>query len=287
MPNATEENLTDLALERWQACHSPRFREIMQSLITHLHGFVREIEPTQEEWLFAVNWLASTGQLSTDKRQEFILLSDVLGVSMLVDSINHRLPGEATPSTVQGPFHIEGSPEMAMGSDMAAGVEGEACYISGVVRDLEGRPIQGAKLDVWQADPEGLYESQIGSEEPRLRAIFRTGPDGKYNIRTVTPHGYSIPMDGTVGDMLKQTDISHFRPTHIHFQVSAPGYQSLTTHVFQKGAPYLDSDVVFGVKDRLITEFRREPAGKTPMGEIAAKPFWTVHYDFILSRRTA
>ena len=162
--NATEENLTDLALERWQACHSPRFREIMQSLIQHLHGFVREVEPTREEWLFAANWLAKTGQLSTDKRQEFILLSDVLGVSMLVDSINHRLPGGATPSTVQGPFHIDGSPEMPMGADMATGLEGENCYVFGAVRDLEGRPIDGAENEpdvVLRFDPR--REQHIGT----------------------------------------------------------------------------------------------------------------------------
>jgi hydroxyquinol 1,2-dioxygenase len=282
--NATEENLTDLALERWHGCHSPRFQEIMQSLIKHLHGFVREVEPSREEWLSAANWLAKTGQLSTDKRQEFILLSDVLGVSMLVDSINHRLPNGATPSTVQGPFHIDGSPEMPMGANMAAGLEGESCYVSGAVRDLEGRPIEGAEMDVWQSDAEGLYESQVDSEEPRLRAIFRTGLDGKYFIRTITPIGYSIPMDGTVGDMMRQTDISHFRPAHIHFQISAPGYQSLTTHLFQKGTTYLDSDVVFGVKEPLVVEFNREPAGrKTPTGEISPTPFRTVHYDFVLS----
>lgn len=167
---------------------------------------------------------------------------------------------------------------------MAAGLEGESCYVFGVVRDLEGRPIEGAELDVWQSDAEGLYESQVGSEEPRLRAIFRTGPDGKYFIRTIAPIGYSIPMDGTVGEMMRQTDISHFRPAHIHFRISARGYQPLTTHLFQEGTTYLDSDVVFGVKEPLIVEFKREPAGKTPTGEISAQPFRTVHYDFVLNK---
>jgi len=217
MQCATEENLTDLALRRWEACHSPRLREIMQSLVKHLHGFVREVDLKEDEWLAAMNWLAKTGQLSSEKRHEFILLSDVLGVSMLVDAINHRFPTGATPSTVMGPFHIENSPELPMGADLGAGLAGTACYVVGTIRDLSGKPIAGAKLDVWQADADGMYESQLGKEEPFLRAVFRTGPDGKYLIRTIAPPGYSIPMDGTVGDLMRETDISHFRPAHIHF----------------------------------------------------------------------
>jgi len=146
-----------------------------------------------------------TGQLSSEKRHEFILLSDVLGVSMLVDAINHRFPTGATPSTVMGPFHIEGSPELPMGADLAAGLAGEPCYVVGAIRDLDGKPIAGAKLDVWQADADGMYESQLGKKEPFLRAVFRTGPDGKYVIRTIAPPGYSIPMDGTVGDLMRET----------------------------------------------------------------------------------
>jgi hydroxyquinol 1,2-dioxygenase len=284
MQCATEENLTDLALERWEACHSPRLRQIMQSLVKHLHGFVREVDLQEDEWLTAVNWLAKTGQLSSEKRHEFILLSDVLGISMLVDAINHRFPTGATPSTVMGPFHIEGSPELPMGTDLAEGLAGEPCYVVGTIRDLAGKPIAGAKLDVWQADADGMYESQLGKEEPFLRAVFRTGPDGKYVIRTIAPPGYSIPMDGTVGDLMRETDISHYRPAHIHFYISAPGYQPLITHLFKKDARYIDSDVVFGVKDQLIAEFKQQPAGKTPTGEVSPKPFYVVDYDFTLSK---
>jgi hydroxyquinol 1,2-dioxygenase len=287
MQYATEENLTDLALKQWQACHSPRLREITQSLVKHLHGFVREVDLTQEEWLAAANWLAKTGQLCTEKRHEFILLSDVLGISMLVDAINHRFPSDATPSTVMGPFHIEGSPEMSMGADLAAGLAGEPCYVVGTIRNLEGKPVAGAKLDVWQADADGMYESQLGKEEPFLRAVFRTGPDGKYIIRTIAPPGYSIPMDGTVGDLLRETDISHYRPAHIHFYISAPGYQPLITHLFKKDTRYIDSDVVFGVKQELIAEFKRQQEGKTPTGEVSSKPFYVVDYDFILSQSKA
>jgi len=284
MPNATEKNLTDLAEKQWAKCHDPRLRQIMQSLVRHLHGFVHEVDLTQDEWLAAVDWLARTGKICTEKRQEFILLSDVMGISMLVDAINHRFPMGATPSTVVGPFHIDGSPELSMGADLAAGIPGEACYLVGTVSDLEGKPVEGAKLDIWQADADGMYESQLGTDEPRLRAIFHTGPDGKYVIRTIAPPGYSIPMDGTVGDLLRETDISHFRPAHIHFLISAPGYETLVTHLFKKGAKYIDSDVVFGVKDQLIVEFQKYSPGKTPTGEISDEPFLVVNYDFILSK---
>jgi hydroxyquinol 1,2-dioxygenase len=283
MPYATEENLTDLALKQWEACHSPRLRQIMQSLVKHLHGFVRDVDLTQEEWLAAADWLARTGKLCSEKRHEFILLSDVLGVSMLVDSINHRFPTGATPSTVMGPFHIEGSPEMPMGANLAEGLGGETCFLVGTVHGLDGKPVAGARLDVWQADADGMYESQLGSEEPLLRAIFQTAADGKYVIRTIAPPGYSIPMDGTVGDVLRETDISHFRPAHVHFLIKAPGYETLVTHLFKKDGRYIDSDVVFGVKEKLIAEFKRMPAGKTPTGEISDKPFLVVNYDFVLS----
>jgi hydroxyquinol 1,2-dioxygenase len=282
MQYATEENLTELAVDQWEACHSPRMRTIMQSLVRHLHGFVREVELTRDEWLFAADWLAKTGQLSNEKRQEFILLSDVLGISMLVDAINHRWPAGATPSTVIGPFHIDGSPELPMGTNIAEELPGETCYVMGTIRDLDGNPVAGAKLEIWQADADGMYESQLGLDEPFLRAIFRTGPDGKYVIHTIAPPGYSIPMDGTVGDLLRETDISHFRPAHIHFNITAPGYAPLITHLFKKGAQYIDSDVVFGVKEKLIAEFKRQPEGRTPTGEISNKPFYVVNYDFAL-----
>lgn len=284
MPYATEENLTDLAVKQWGACHSPRLRQIMQSLVKHLHGFARDVDLKQDEWLMALDWLAKTGKLCTEKRQEFILLSDVLGISMLVDAMNHRFPEDATPSTVIGPFHIDDSPEMPMGANLAEGLAGETCFLVGTVRDLSGKPIAGAKLDIWQADADGLYESQLGADEPVLRAVFHTGADGTYAIRTIAPPGYSIPMDGTVGDLLRETDISHFRPAHIHFLITAPGYETLITHLFKKGAKYIDSDVVFGVKDKLIVEFEKRPAGKTPTGEISSEPYLVVNYDFVLSK---
>jgi hydroxyquinol 1,2-dioxygenase len=171
-----------------------------------------------------------------------------------------------------------------MGANLAEGLSGEICFLVGTVRGLDGKPIEGAKLDIWQADAEGMYESQLGAEEPRLRAVFHTGPDGKYAIRTIAPPGYSIPMDGTVGDLLRKTTISHYRPAHIHFLIAAPGYETLITHLFKKDTKYIDSDVVFGVKDKLIVEFKQHPAGKTPTGEISEKPFLVVNYDFTLAK---
>ena len=183
MPYVTESNITDVVLDRWNAVPDPRLREIMRSMIGHLHAFVRDVEPSEHEWITAIEWLTRTGQLSTEKRQEFILASDVLGVSMLVDCINHRLPGGATPTTVTGPFHIHDSPNLDDGADIARGAPGERCFIVGSVRDLQGCPIAGATLDIWQADGDGLYEAQRGCAEPWMRGVFKSGQDGRSSCR--------------------------------------------------------------------------------------------------------
>ncbi len=290
MPYVTEKTLTDIAMKRWEEnTPDPRLREVMVALIKNLHAFVREVNLTEQEWMAAILWLTKVGQTCDDKRQEFILTSDVLGVSMLVDAINHRFASGTTPSTVQGPFFIEGSPELAMGADMSTGADGDPCYISGVIRDLEGRPVAGARVDVWQADTEGLYESQIpGQDEAYLRAIYRTGADGHYVVRTVVPLGYAIPMDGPVGELIHKTKISYFRPAHIHFLIDAAGYDRLVTHLFKENTQYLDSDVVFGVKPELITGFKKMEAGsKTPAGDVSATPFYVVEYDFVLNKTAA
>jgi hydroxyquinol 1,2-dioxygenase len=259
----------------------------MQSLIKHLHGFVREVELKPEEWFAGIDWLTRTGQMCSEKRQEFILASDVLGVSMLVDAINNRLPSGATPTTVEGPFHIAGSPEFADGADMAAGAPGIPCYVTGTVRDLDGRPVAGAGLDVWQTDGDGLYEAQRDVTEPWMRGLYRSRPDGSYVVRTVAPVGYTIPMDGTVGELMERTAISHMRPAHIHFCVTAPGYHRVVTHLFQRGCEFIDSDVVYGVKEPLIVDFVHKPGGTTPTGETLATPFCEVRYDFVLQREAA
>jgi hydroxyquinol 1,2-dioxygenase len=256
----------------------------MQSLIRHLHDFVRDIEPTQVEWAAAIDWLTRTGKLCSEKRQEFVLASDVLGVSMLVDAINHRRPSAATPSTVEGPFHVPNAPAMADGGDMAQGAPGIPCFLTGKVHGLDGEPIAGAVLDLWQTDGEGLYEDQRDVKGPWMRGLYRTQADGSYVIRTVAPIAYTIPMDGTVGELMERTNISHMRPAHIHFAVSAPGYHGLITHLFQKGDEYIENDVVYAVKQPLIVDFVKKPNGKAPTGEIMATPFYEVKYDFVLAK---
>jgi len=282
MQLVTEDNVTGLAEERWATAHDPRLAEIMTALVRHLHEFAREVRLTEAEWMAAIGWLNRTGQLSDEKRQEFILASDVLGLSMLVVQMNHRFDAAATPATVLGPFHIEGSPELGYGADMSEGVPGTPLYISGTVRDLEGKPIPGAVLDVWQADPEGAYEAQLEVDEARLRAKYASRADGTYCVRTVGPKGYAIPMDGPVGDLISRTAISHFRPAHVHFLLTADGYQPLITHLFQEGAQYLDTDVVFGTKAELVAAFEPRDPGPTPDGGHSDEPWLEARYDFVL-----
>ena len=282
MQLVTEDNVTGLAEERWATAHDPRLAEIMTALVRHLHGFAREVRLTEAEWMAAIGWLNRTGQISDEKRQEFILASDVLGLSMLVVQMNHRFDAAATPATVLGPFHIEGSPELGYGADMSEGVPGTPLYISGTVRDLDGKPIAGAVLDVWQADPEGAYEAQLEVDEARLRAKYAAREDGTYCVRTVGPKGYAIPMDGPVGDLIGRTAISHFRPAHVHFLLTADGYQPLITHLFQEGAQYLDTDVVFGTKAELVVAFEPRDPGPTPDGGHSDEPWLEARYDFVL-----
>jgi hydroxyquinol 1,2-dioxygenase len=201
---------------------------------------------------------------------------------MLVVQLNHRFDPGATPATVLGPFHIDGSPELAYGEDMSEGLPGVPLYLSGTVRSLDGTPVAGAVLDVWQADEDGAYEAQLAVEEARLRAKYTAREDGTYCIRTIAPKGYSIPMDGTVGELIGRTDISHFRPAHVHFLLNVPGYEPLITHLFQEGAEYLDSDVVFGTKEQLVVPFVRHDPGPTPAGADSAEPWFEVQYDFVL-----
>jgi hydroxyquinol 1,2-dioxygenase len=284
MPYVTEQNITDVAAKRWSTAKTPREAELYQAMVRHLHAFAREVQLTPEEWMTALNFLADTGKLVDAKRHEFILLSDVLGLSMLVVMMNGRTPTGATPNTVLGPFHIEGSPVMGKGEDMSAGAKGMPCFLSGTIRDLDGKPIEGVSLDCWQADGDGMYEAQYADQnEPLLRAIYRTDAEGKYIVRSVDPLGYSIPMDGTVGALIKRTSISEMRPAHIHFLLTAPGHSPVITHLFRKDTDYLENDVVYGVKEELITPWTYRKAGeKAPTGEVMNEPFCTVEYDFTL-----
>jgi hydroxyquinol 1,2-dioxygenase len=231
-----------------------------------------------------IEFVTSVGKMCDDKRQEFILMSDVLGVSILVDAINHRLPDAATPSTVVGPFHIHDSPDFANGANMATGAPGTPLIITGTVRDLDGTPIPDAVVDVWQPDGEGLYEAQRpGQEGAYLRGVYRTDKDGRYSVRTVAPIGYTIPLDGPVGALVTRTGISPYRPTHVHFDVSAEGFSPVITHIFRNGVPHLDDDVVFAVKDRLVVDFLEHEPGVASNGERIEMPYCTAHFDFVLA----
>jgi hydroxyquinol 1,2-dioxygenase len=255
----------------------------LTALVRHLHAFAREVRLTESEWMAGIQWLKATGQISDEKREEFILTSDVLGLSMLVVQMNNQFDEQATPATVLGPFHIEGSPELGYGEDMSQGLPGVPLYLSGVVRGLDGAPVGGAVLDVWQADQDGAYEAQVADvDEARLRAKYTTEQDGGFCIRTIAPKGYSIPMDGPVGDLIRLTDISHFRPAHVHFLLNVPGYRPLITHLFQQGAEYLDSDVVFGTKEALVVGFEERDPGPTPDGATSEVPWLEARYDFVL-----
>lgn len=283
MDLADENTITDIAMRRWATAKNPRLAKIMPVFIKHLHAFAREVELTPEEWMAGIQWLTAVGQISDEKRMETILASDVFGLSMLVVMMNARTPNGATPNTVLGPFHIDGSPEMPRDADISEGIDGDKLYVSGVVRGLDGKPIANAVLDVWQADQDGSYEAQIPGAHERLRAIFRTDQEGRYGLWTIAPKGYAIPMDGPVGELIEQTDISYYRPSHFHALVLAPGYQPLVTHLFREGAPYLENDVVFGVRKPLITPFEKHEPGAAPGGKVLNEPWYTADYDFVLA----
>src|SRR5262245_29639052 len=283
----TEDDITAEVLRRFEGTPDPRLREIMTALVRHLHGFVKDVNLTEAEWFSAIQFLTATGQKCDEARQEFILLSDTLGASMVVDLINHRKPEGATESTVFGPFHRNGAPEMAAGGNIAPRDErGTPLVISGRVLDLDRQPIAGATLDVWQADSDGMYDSQYADRDGlHMRGLFHTDGDGRYLVRTNRPVAYTIPDDGPVGQMLRATNRHPWRPAHVHFVVSADGYDPVTTHLFDDEDRYLESDTVFAVKDSLICHFVRHDAPDETSRALAIEPpFYTVAFDFVLKR---
>ena len=285
MRNLTEQNLTEAVLAKLEGATDARFKQVMTSLVKHLHAFVREVQLTEQEWATGIQFLTATGQKCDDKRQEFILLSDTLGVSMLVDAINHRKPSGATESTVLGPFYVAGAPELPIGSDIAEGVEGEPTYFSGHVLSPDGNPVAGATLDLWSTDGEGWYDVQLADAKGmRARGKIKTDTQGRYAFWTVKPVSYPIPTDGPVGKMLLLMGRHPYRPAHTHMIISAPGYEPVTTHVFVEGDKYIDSDAVFGVKNSLVAEFARHESGVASDGRRMNKPYYTVSYDFGLAR---
>jgi hydroxyquinol 1,2-dioxygenase len=285
MRNLTETSITEAVLAGLAGAADPRFKAIMERLVVHLHALVREAELTEAEWWTAIQFLTATGQRCDSQRQEFILLSDTLGASMLVDAVNHRRPGGATETTVLGPFYAPGSTELPPWANIAEGVVGTPAFVSGRVLDLEGRPLAGAALDVWQTDGEGLYGVQRFSPAPPsyARGKFTTDRQGRYAFRTIKPVSYSIPTDGPVGRMLNALRRHPYRPAHLHAIVSAEGHHPVTTHLFVAGDAYLDSDAVYAVKQSLVVDFEMHPAGPAPDGSRLEEPFCTAVHDFTLA----
>jgi len=280
-----ETSVTEAVIERLSECDDPRFKRIMSSLIAHVHDFIRDVNLTEPEWITAIEFLTDVGRTCTDKRQEFILLSDTLGVSVLVITLNHPADGGSAESTVLGPFYWEGAPDLPRGSNLAEGVKGEPTFYSGRVLDEQGRPLENALLDIWSGDGDGNYDMQIpGETGMRARGRIRTDPEGRYWFRSIRPTFYPVPTDGPVGRMLRKMGRHPYRPGHIHMIVSAPGYSPVTTHLFVAESQYLDSDAVFGMKESLVATFERHAPGLAPDGERVETPFYTVSYDFPLRR---
>ena len=283
MAKSTEDMLTESALNRLANDSDPRFKQVITALIKHVHAFAREVELTEEEWFEGVKFLTAAGQKCDNKRQEFILLSDVLGLSMLVDAINHKRPAGATENTVLGPFFVHGAPEIKNGDNMAEDWEGEPTLVSGRVLGTDGKPLANALLDIWHSDDVGYYDVQLPTyEDKQLRAKLHTDSEGRYWFRTIKPEFYPVPTDGPVGTILTRMGRHPFRPAHIHFIVAAEGNESCVTHLFVKGGKYLDSDAVFGVKDSLIVDFKRNNSEADAKKAGLKAPFYTADFDFVL-----
>ena len=277
----------DIVAGSFRDTADPRLREVVVSLVAHLHDFVNDVGLSVDEWESAIAFLTATGQKCDDVRQEFILLSDVLGVSMLVESLANNAGGNLTEATVEGPFHLIHSPARGLGDDInVSGQPGEPCLVTGRVVDDTGAPVAGATVDVWQANAEGFYDVQKPGEMPQgeLRGLFTADDDGRFHFRTIVPAHYPIPVDGPVGALLRATGRHEFRPAHVHFEVSAPGLRTLTTHIFVQGSPYLESDAVFGVKQSLIVDFAPVDDPARAAAADVPNPFRHADFPIVLHR---
>lgn len=263
MRNVTKDNITEAFISYMGAETDPRLREVMTSLVRHLHAFAKEVNLTHAEWQVGINFLERAGEISDAERHEFVLLSDVLGLSSLVDML-HSTP-EGTSSSVLGPFHISGSPPLPVGGDLRGAVEAPVLLVEGCVKDPEGNPIPGATLDIWQTAPNGLYSSQDPDQDTYdFHGLQTVGADGRYAFTTVKPVEYTVPSDGPVGDILRACGRHPWRPSHLHFIAEAPGFKPLVTEVFPEDDPYLDQDTVFGVREDLVMRYQQMPAGSFP-----------------------
>ncbi len=274
MRNLNQDTVTQAVIARFAQTPDPRLKQIMTSLVQHLHAFARDVKLTEAEWFAGIEFLTQVGHITDDKRQEFILLSDTLGLSMLTVAMNNDKPAGCTEATVFGPFHVEGAPVVPLGGDVAQGASGQPCEVSGRVCALDGTAVPGAHIEVWQADAEGLYDVQrpdLGGHQ--ARAILKADEYGRYHFKSILAEAYPIPDDGPVGDMLRATKRHPWRPAHIHFMIKAPGYETLITHVFRNGDQYLDSDAVFGVRQSLIADWTPRSDGS-----------YEVKFDFVLNK---
>jgi protocatechuate 3,4-dioxygenase beta subunit len=285
MRQFTEDNLTEAVIARLANVKDARFKQIMTSLIKHVHAFARDVQLTEEEWFEGIKFLTAVGKKCDDKRQEFILLSDILGLSMMVVAMNHRTPAGATEATVLGPFFVHGAADFEYGADLTktATVAGEPTWVTGRVLSTDGKPIAGATLEVWQARANGVYDIQDPEAEFELRGRLRTNAEGRYAFRTYKPAFYGVPTDGPVGEILNRMGRHPMRPAHMHFIVAAPGYEQVITHVFVKGDPYLDSDTVFAVKDSLVGDFKKVESPEEAKKLGMPSPFLRLDWDFQLA----
>lgn len=285
MRNLDENTITEAVLARHEHSAGERLKTIATSLVRHLHAFAREVNLTEREWEQGIRFLTEIGEITDDKRQEFILLSDTLGLSMLVTAMANRKPQGCTEATVFGPFFVEGAPAYQNGDDVAHGAHGEPCFVSGSVRGLDGEAVGGARIEVWQADADGFYDVQrAGDDAHRARGALHSLADGSYHFRSIVAEPYPIPHDGPVGKMLTALGRHPWRPAHLHFMITAPGYERLVTHVFRDGDPYLDSDAVFGVRSSLVAPWVRHEEGTAPDGTRTKTPYHTLEFNFVLNR---
>jgi len=273
MRNLTQDNITQAVIARLAETPDARLKEVLTSLVQHLHAFARDVKLTEAEWFQGIAFLTRVGHITDDKRQEFILLSDTLGLSMLTVAMNNDKPAGCTEATVFGPFYVEGAPNFDLGEDVARGAPGMPCEVRGKVTGLDGAPVPGAEIHVWQADAEGKYDVQREElDAHQARGVLHANRKGEYHFRSILAEAYPIPDDGPVGDMLRATKRHPWRPAHLHFMIKAPGYETLITHVFRNGDAYLDSDAVFGVRQSLVADWVRQPDGR-----------YLVEYDFVLN----
>ncbi|HEY2338867.1 MAG TPA: dioxygenase [Burkholderiales bacterium] len=289
MRQFTEDNLTDEVVARFRkGAKDARFKQVMTSLVKHLHAFAKDVQLTEEEWFEAIKFLTAVGQKCDGKRQEFILLSDVLGLSMMTVAINHKADPGATEATVLGPFFAHGAKEFGYGGDLRENstMKGEDVWVSGKVTSVDGKPIPGALLDIWQAKADGIYDLQTDGEF-ELRGRVKANARGEYAFKSYKPKFYSIPMDGPVGDLVRSVGDNHMRPAHMHAIVSAPGYQQVITHVFVEGDPYLDGDAVFAVKNSLVAKYHKLGAAEAKKLGLSEKGSLRLDFDFKLSPERA